>query len=411
MRKDGLLLSLAGIGAAASIILSNPVAAVASVAVMAYYSLVKFGFRGDTIVELSLPKTAFEEEPVKARFTVRSPVDGTVEVSPRGDDFTGVPVRAEVRAGTPRTFSQTVVPLRRGSLRPSFRVHVEDSTGLVSKDLIVSGGEITVFPSPRSVAAGMRARQVNMLSEVSKLLGMGTETLEFDELREFREGDNSRRIDWKATSRLQKFVVRVFKRESLPEVYLLLNVDERFRRELSNCKGRVDYLVLILSQLIKYFSAGGGKVFVIAYDENGVRKVIPGDSPSAVVASLGLSRVEGIPPLTPQEMSVETPPSGLVEAARKVPSGSYVVVIDDIALHPVDFVRAGRMFSRRGSFSVFLYPNPILFMGIDPADRELLVSLYRGYRERKELMKRLMSNVKLLEVGPNDLLPEIKRRL
>ncbi len=413
MRRINVFLSIVGIIAAASIIFGNASAAAVSAALMAYYALVHTGARGGIMVKKSVPKVAVEDEGVRVSLTVESNFNGHVEIREVSSSFRGRTVKSRLVAGTSVEIFQSIYPLRRGVLNSVSEVVLTDETGLVERRVTLTNS-ITVFPSPRSIAAGMRGKRVAMLSEVSRLLGIGIETLEFEELREFMPGDEVRKIDWKATSKLQKLIVRVFKRESFPEVYILVNTDRRFRREFigGGREGKIDYIVLIISQLVKFFSSEGGKVSVISYDESSVRSIIMKDDPNAVVEALRIEQVEGIPPVAPMEFSVASEPSGLVDAVRKVQGGSYVVVVDDIALHPVDFVRADKMLSKRGSMMVFIYPNPILFMNIEPnVSEEFLVSLYRGYTNRKNLLRDLSRRVKILEVGPGDLLPKIVRRL
>ncbi len=415
MRRSSVFLSIVGIIAAASIIFGNATAAAVSAALMAYYALVQIRGAGNVVVRKSVPNSAIEDEAIDVSLTLESRFGGSVEVMEVSPHFRGQTIRSKLVAGIPVRISQRIYPLRRGVLTSISEIIFRDDTGLVEKRLTLKDS-LTVFPSPRSIAEGMRGRRATMLSEISRLLGIGMETLEFEELREFMPGDEIRKIDWKATSKFQKLIVKVFRRESFPEVYILVNTDGRFRRELTgkDKKGKLDYLVLIISQLVRFFSSEGGNLSVISYDESSVKNIITKEDPNAVVKALRLEEIEGIPPITPMEFSVTSEPSGLVDAARKVPGGSYVVVVDDPALHPVDFVRVARMLSKKGSIVVFIYPNPLLFIDVGPkikADEGLLVSLYRGYVERKKLLRDLRNRVKILEVGPDDVLPRIVRRL
>src|SRR6516162_7813238 len=56
----------------------------------------------------------------------------------------------------------------------------------------------------------------------SRMRGRG---LNFEEIRDYRAGDDVRSIDWKVTARLQKPHVRVFNAERAPQA--LLFVDQR----------------------------------------------------------------------------------------------------------------------------------------------------------------------------------------
>ena len=301
----------------------------------------------------------------------------------------------------------------------------EDGFGLFMRRFPVGGdSEMIVFPSQKSMREAMRERyQVEALAEAEKALGVGAETLDFQELREFLPGDDITRIDWKATSRLQKLIVRVFKRETMADIYLLVNVDPPFRRELR--RGKTDYLVLIMAQLIAYFRRFGHGVKIIAYDEGRVVNVVTNvRDPLTALEKLGLGREKGLPPLRPSWISRTSPlgrlvarfrggseAHGIVKAAMKVPAGSYVLIVDDLGLHPGEIIKASRLLQRKGSKVALLYPNPVLFVDRGDLRPEDIETLYPAYRERKELMKKVMGRVRVIEVGPKDLLPMVVRKL
>ncbi len=92
--------------------------------------------------------------------------------------------------------------------------------------------------------------------------------------------------------------------------------------------------------------------------------------------------------------------------------GAYVLMVDDLGLHPGEIIKASRILDRKGAKAVLLYPpNPVLFMSKKDLTKEKLETLYRAYRERKEMMKRVIGWIKVIEVGPRDLLPKVVRKL
>ena len=427
MKRAEVVLSLAAVVAGTAYLLGSPAAALISVALMAHYSLARMAFKPKVRVERSLPERGTEREPVKARVVVRnmSRIPGLVRVRETSSKAFARELKAFVKPGEGKYLEQTVVPQTKGRISLKAEAIFEDELGLFRASFpVIESGEMTVFPSQRSIREAMRERyQVEALAEVERALGIGAETLEFEELREFLPGDDITRIDWKATSRLQKLIVRVFKRETMADIYFLINVDPRFHRELK--MGKTDYLVLIIAQLVAYFRRFGHNVKVIAYDEGRVVKVIDYvHDPFFLVEGLGLRSEKGLPTLRPAGVSrgsslsrLVTRPKGgseahgALKASMKVPMDSYVIIVDDLGLHPGEIMKASQMLQRKGSHAVLLYPNPIFFVDKESLTEEDIETLYNAYRERKELMKRVMGWVKVIEVGPKDLLPVVVRKL
>ena len=427
MKRAELLLSLAAVIISTAYILGNPASALMGIAIIAYYSLERIAFNPHIEVERRLPERGSEMEPLIAGLTVKnaSSLSGTITVVETSGKAFARRARAFLGPGEEKYLEQILIPQARGKLSLRAKATFEDELGLFMKEFPVKDiGEITVFPSQKSIREAMKERhQIEALAEAEKAFGIGAETMEFEELREFLPGDDITRIDWKATSRLQKIIVRVFKRETMADIYFLINVDPRFHRELRGEK--TDYLVLIIAQLTAYFRRFGHTIRVVAYDENRVVKVIESvHDPLSLIEQLGLRGERGLPILKPSPLSRTSSLSklvmklkggseahGITKASMKVPTGSYVIIVDDPGLHPTELMKALRILKRRSPNAVLLYPNPVFFINKNSLREEDLEILYRAYRERKELMKRIMGYTKVIEVGPKDLLPVVVRKL
>lgn len=427
MKRAEVLLSLAGIVMATSYITGNPVAALIGAAIIAQYSMARASFSPRILARREIQERGTEREPIKATITIEnlSSVNGTVKIQETSRKVFAKELRTNLKSFEKRYMTQTIVPQAKGRIALKAKAIFNDDFELFKREFEIEGKrELTVFPSQKSIRDAMKEkREVDALTEAQKALGIGTETLEFEELREFLPGDDITKIDWKATSRLQKLVVRVFKRETLADVYILINTDSKFRREL--IAGRIDYLVLILAQLITYFRRFGHTIRVISYDENGVVKSFEHSyEPLEVLKELGLKGEKGIPPLRPAKIERSSSftrkiltikgssgSSGIVKAAMKPETGSYVIIIDDIGLHPMELMKAARLLSKKGSKSVVIYPNPILFLNKSSLDKKTLESAYRAYQERKKIKRKVLGWIKVVEVGPKDLLPRVVREL
>ena len=61
------------------------------------------------------------------------------------------------------------------------------------------------------------------------------EGLDFDQLREYREGDSQRKIDWKASQRMQKLISRDYQDERDQQVVFLVDCGRRMRAKDDDC--------------------------------------------------------------------------------------------------------------------------------------------------------------------------------
>jgi len=426
MKRTDLLLSLAAVLSAGAYLTGNILPALIAAGITGYYTMAKLSFNPKIKVQRRLPERGTELEPLKASIKVEnlSETAGRLKIKEESEFVFARDIEVKLKPGEVKFIEQTIVPQRKGYIPLREDVIFEDEPGLFYKEMHLKEEKLLVLPSARSIREALKIkRPVEAIAEVERALGIGLETMDFKELREFRPGDDVRKIDWKSTSRLGELIVKEFYRETLSEIYLLINVDRKFRRELKNLK--VDYLILITAQLVQYFRKFGYMINGIAYDTDKVVKVVPNPRDGkSFVGELKLAPQKGIPPIKVSSLERESHltrkilslrrgiyTSGLVRAALKVEANSYVIIVDDIGLHPREILKAVNILEKRGSTVVVLYPNPIFFMDKNTLNEEKLKLLYMRYVERKKLLKKLMGKTKIIEVGPKDLIPKVVEKL
>lgn len=149
----------------------------------------------------------------------------------------GLPVRLDVGGGTRVTTSYTVVPTQRGevSFAPA-DVRVRSSWGFW--DLLEEVGTTEVrrvYPDFAQVARYAWLAGDRRLQEIGiktyQQRGQGTD---FKQLSDYRTGDSIRHIDWRATLRLGKPIVREFQDERDQCVLLLVDCGRRMRADDRN---------------------------------------------------------------------------------------------------------------------------------------------------------------------------------
>lgn len=125
--------------------------------------------------------------------------------------------------------------------------------------------EVHVYPNFAAVA------KYALLATDNKLHLMGVkkrrrrgEGMEFHQLREFRDGDSLRQIDWKATSRLKKIISREYQEESDQNVVFLLDCGYRMLskdEDLSHFDHTLNALLLLAYVALRQGDSVGLQTF------------------------------------------------------------------------------------------------------------------------------------------------------
>jgi uncharacterized protein (DUF58 family) len=129
-----------------------------------------------------------------------------------------------LQANTSQKLTYTVKPLRRGEYQwGNLHVRQRSTWGLAWLDWkIPQNQKVAVYPD----LLGLRALSIRLALQSAgamrqrKRMGMGTE---FAELREYSTGDDPRLIDWKATARRSRPLIRVLEPEQEQTLIILLD--------------------------------------------------------------------------------------------------------------------------------------------------------------------------------------------
>lgn len=142
------------------------------------------------------------------------------------------PQRVPLRPGTHTTLRYRLRPLRRGHfVFPRCELHLPSPLGLwVGRRVLDVPGETRVYPDYTRLHGARLTAVDNWLSQLGvrqrPRRGLGQE---FHQLRDFREGDTLRQIDWKATARKRMPIVREYQDERDQRIVFLLDCGRRMR--------------------------------------------------------------------------------------------------------------------------------------------------------------------------------------
>jgi uncharacterized protein (DUF58 family) len=185
-------------------------------------------------------------------------------------------VRGTVAAQATLRATATLRPARRGLFRPDHvAVRVDGPLGLGALQASRSvPGELRVLPSFRSRdEAELRVRKARLLEVgMRSARGRGAGT-EFDQLREYSIDDEFRRIDWAATARTSRPIVRTFRAERNQTVMMLLDNGRVMAGRVDGVP-RVEHAMDAMMATTTLAAGLGDRCGLVAFDRQ-VRAVVP----------------------------------------------------------------------------------------------------------------------------------------
>ncbi|MEU0692285.1 DUF58 domain-containing protein [Streptomyces uncialis] len=156
--------------------------------------------------------------------------------------------------------------------------------------------------------------------------GEGTE---FDSLREYVPGDDTRSIDWRATARRSAVAVRTWRPERDRHILLVLDTGRTSAGRVGDAP-RLDAAMDAALLLAALASRAGDRVDLLAYDRR-VRALVQGRTAGQMLPAF----VNAMAPLEPELL--ETDARGLTATAlRSAPRRSLIVLLTGLDAAPVE---------------------------------------------------------------------------
>ena len=153
---------------------------------------------------------------------------------PHGLDFEHLPLPVELQPNQHSQISYRLRPLKRGHFTfEHCEINLPSPMGLWSDKRLLNAVDHTrVYPDFARLYGGQLLAVDNWLSQLGvrqrQRRGQG---LEFHQLREFREGDSLRQIDWKATARHRTPIAREYQDERDQQIIFMLDCGRRMRSQ------------------------------------------------------------------------------------------------------------------------------------------------------------------------------------
>ncbi|WP_432068707.1 DUF58 domain-containing protein [Streptomyces sp. C10-9-1] len=239
--------------------------------------------------------------------------------------------RLRIPAGERRTVTTRLTPTRRGD-RHADRVTVRSygPLGLAARQgahrVPWAVRVLPPFTSRRHLPSRLaRLRELDGRTSVLTR-GQGTE---FDSLRDYVPGDDTRSIDWRATARRSSVAVRTWRPERDRHVLVVLDSGRTAAGRVGDVP-RLDAAMDAALLLAALGTRAGDRVGMLAYDRR-LRAQVPVRSTGDTLPAM----VEAMAPLEAE--LVETDMRALVAAAlQSAPRGSLVVLFTGLDAAPVE---------------------------------------------------------------------------
>ncbi len=203
--------------------------------------------------------------PVRA--TVGDTIWPSLQATRRSSSFT-------VGANRQHRFGARFTPTRRGRFPFSaVTIRTDGPLRLVRRQQTraVPGTLAVLPPYPSRDEMGPR-RRVPLESGLRSVRTRGTGT-DFDQLREYRPGDDIRRVDWAATARQQRAIVRDYRAERNQHVIALLDNGRVMAGTVGDAP-RVEHAMDAVLGLAQVASSLGDNVGLVTFDRQ-VRGIVP----------------------------------------------------------------------------------------------------------------------------------------
>ena len=186
---------------------------------------------------------------------------------PEQTEIRGMPRRLHLRAGEHAELWYFLKPLQRGIFKFDFiESQILSPFGLWRyKHLLKVEDEIRVYPNYAPVIEYALLATENHLSMMGILKfrrrGQG---MDFHQLREFRDGDSIKQIDWKASSRMRKLIAREYQDERDQQIIIMLDSGHRMLArdgELSHFDHSLNALLLLAYVALRQGDSVGVSTF------------------------------------------------------------------------------------------------------------------------------------------------------
>ncbi len=324
---------------------------------------------------------------------------------PEGAEARGLPQRVTVPGRGWAEIRYSLRPVRRGAAEfGRVESRLASRAGLWHvRRMLGDPSSTRIYPNFAALAKFALLATDNRLSQIGVLQRRRRgEGLDFHQLREYREGDSQRQVDWKATARMRKLVSREYQDERDQQIVLLIDCGRRMNAQDAELS-HFDH-VLNAALLLAYVSLRQGDAVGFLAMAAEPRWFAP--RKSAATVSLILNRVYDLHPT----LKTTDYYTGALELMKRLRKRALVVVLsnlrdeDDDTLAPALNLLQSRHLVLFASLRESILSRA-LAARIDTFDRALTHAATAEYLQRREVAFRRLERggAVCLDVEPAEL--------
>ena len=175
----------------------------------------------------------------------------------------GLPRELRLEPGQFLDASYAMRPSERGPMTfPACELRIASPLGLWwRRRLVPLESRVRVYPNYSTISKLLAVEVDNRLSLAGvRLTRRRGEGIEFHQLRDYRDGDSLRAIDWKATARMRRLISREYKEERDQQIVFMLDAGRRMiakDAELSHFDHALNAMLLLSYVAIRQGDAAG----------------------------------------------------------------------------------------------------------------------------------------------------------
>ncbi|HMW17366.1 MAG TPA: DUF58 domain-containing protein [Accumulibacter sp.] len=318
----------------------------------------------------------------------------------------GLPLRFKVEPGRWQRVAYRVSVVERGRQvfdQVTLRCFSPLRLWLV-QETIAARDEVRVFPNFARVAHYTLLATDNRLSQIGILQRRRRgEGMEFLQLRDYRQDDSPRLIDWKASSRVSRLIAREHQDERDQQIIFLLDCSARMRYrdgDLSHFDHTLNALLLLAYVALRQ----GDAVGLATFGHPQPRVLLPGKSLTTVQALMNA--------VFDLEPSLQVPDYLVASEnlARRQRKRALVVLVTNLRDEDHEtLLPAVKSLRRRHAVTVASLREPVLDEIVDSPVRDFDEALTRAaavdylQSRRRQLAWLRHDGVQILDVAPRDL--------
>jgi uncharacterized protein (DUF58 family) len=198
-------------------------------------ALSKVSLQAERSVRAVLPHLAWSDVSVRLTNNQTQHLSLTIhDMHPASCKTQNLPIIEQLAAKSSLSVHYKCQPMERGNVQFSgVECQVTTALHLLARKLLIdTKSDVRVYPNYRGNQKSQLLSSKQFLDKLGiRRLPRQGEGGDFHQLREFRDGDSIRQIDWKATSRMRKPISREYAEERDQQIVFLLDCSMRMRHQ------------------------------------------------------------------------------------------------------------------------------------------------------------------------------------